>query len=275
MRYLTGGYLKPLHGMPVDTITRKDIASRLVASCARAATLPPPASAPRSTAFIRWAMQMGYVEQNPTIGTIKPKDSEGRSRVLTDAELAAICRASGDDDYGRIVRLLILTGCRRQEVGSMQWSELDADAGTWTIPAERTKNKREHTLPMPPAAWHIIASVPHIAGRDYLFGIRSQGFKSWADGKADLDKALGDAVAPFVLHDIRRSVATKMADLGIQPHIIEQILNHQSGHKSGPAGIYNRSSYEREVKAALALWADHVRVLTEGGERKVLPFPAS
>jgi hypothetical protein len=63
-----------------------------------------------------------------------------------------------------------------------------------------------------------------------------------------------------------------MADIGIQPHIIEQILNHQSGHKRGPAGIYNRSSYEREVRAALALWADHVRTLVEGGGRKIIPY---
>ena len=118
----------------------------------------------------------------------------------------------------------------------------------------------------------IINSAPHIAGRDYLFGMRGQGFKSWGDGKAELDKRLGDTVAPFVLHDIRRSVATGMADLGVQPHIIETILNHQSGHKRGVAGVYNRVDYDREVKAALAMWADYVRALAEGGERKVLAF---
>ena len=94
----------------------------------------------------------------------------------------------------------------------MRWSELDADAGTWTIPAERTKNGREHTLPLPPMAWNIIEAVPHMAHRDYLFGIRGDGFRAWADGKAELDKRLGDTVAPFVLHDIRRTVATMMAE---------------------------------------------------------------
>ena len=63
-----------------------------------------------------------------------------------------------------------------------------------------------------------------------------------------------------------------MADLGVQPHVIEQILNHQSGHKRGPAGIYNRSVYANEVRAALLLWEDHVRTLVEGGERKILPY---
>jgi integrase len=87
-------------------------------------------------------------------------------------------------------------------------------------------------------------------------------------GKHALDERSG--VVGWKIHDLRRSVATRMADLGVQPHIIEQILNHQSGHKAGPAGIYNRSSYEREVRAALALWEDHLRTLVAGGERKVL-----
>jgi hypothetical protein len=97
------------------------------------------------------------------------------------------------------------------------------------------------------------------------------GFTNWVLPKPGLDERSG--VSNYSLHDLRRSVATGMADIGIQPHIIEQILNHQSGHKRGPAGIYNRSSYEREVRAALAQWEDHVRTLTEGGARKLLNFP--
>jgi hypothetical protein len=69
-------------------------------------------------------------------------------------------------------------------------------------------------------------------------------------------------------------VATGMADLGIQPHIIEAVLNHVSGHKAGVAGIYNRSSYEREVRNALAVWSEHVAAIVSGEERKILQFPA-
>ena len=94
------------------------------------------------------------------------------------------------------------------------------------------------------------------------------GFTSWSAAKDRLDAASG--VTDWNVHDLRRTVATRMADLGAQPHIIEQVLNHQSGHKRGPAGIYNRSSYEREVKAALALWHKHVRSLVEGSGSKVL-----
>ena len=300
-RYLTGTYFKPLHGMPVDAVTRKDIAARLVVTTRESGSITAARARAAINGLFVWAMQMGFVESNPVIGTIQPKDSDGRSRVLTGAELAAVWRAAGDDEYGKIVRLLILTGCRRQEVGGMQWGELDQERGEWTIPAERAKNKRAHTLPLPPAAWRIVGSVRRMANRDYLFGLRAEGFRAWADGKAELDKALGDGVRPFVLHDIRRTVATMMAEgdeegeqdrdgderhgnrrgdadgprLGIQPHVIEALLNHESGHKAGVAGVYNRAKYRREVRAALALWADTVRALVDGGERKIVPLPAA
>jgi len=213
-------------------------------------------------------MQMGIVENNPIVGTIQPKDGKPRERTLSDDELAAIWRACPSNDYGRIVRLLILLGARRAEVGGMRWNELNFESGTWMLPADRSKNGRAHTLPVMPIALDIIKDVPRLASRDLLFGARSDdGFTDWDDQKEALDERSG--VIGWTLHDIRRSVATKLADIGVQPHVIEQILNHVSGHKAGPAGIYNRSSYEREVLAALALW-DHVRALVEGGERKVL-----
>jgi integrase len=272
-RYLTGRYFRPLHGIPIDKITRKDIAARLVTITRESGSITAARARATLGTFYTWCLRMGLVEHNPTIGVIQPEDTKGRSRVLSDAELATVWVA-GDDDFGKIVKLLVLTGCRRQEVGGMRWSELDAEAGTWTIPAERSKNGRAHELPLPPDAWDIINGVPPMASRDQLFGTRAPGgFVYWSEGKRRLNARLGAAVAPFVLHDLRRTVATRMADLGVQPHIIEQILNHQSGHKAGPAGIYNRSSYDREVRAALALWADHVRVLVEGGERLVHLFP--
>ena len=113
----------------------------------------------------------------------------------------------------------------------------------------------------------IIKSVPRMASRDQLFGQRSHGFTRWHKSKAELDARSG--VVGWTIHDLRRTVATRMADLGVQPHVIEQVLNHQSGHKRGPAGIYNRSVYANEVRAALLLWEDRIRTLVEGGERKI------
>lgn len=194
--------------------------------------------------------------------------------MLSDAELAAMWRASGDDEYGRIIKLLILLGARRGEIGGLRFSELDADNGTWTLPSERSKNKHAHTLPLPAMAWDIIKAVPRVAHRDQLFGVSAaEGFTDWGCAKIALDdRVLGKMTEPWTIHDIRRTVATKMADLGVQPHIIEAVLNHRGGHKRGVAGIYNRSSYDTQVRAALALWSDHIRALITGGERKVLAF---
>jgi integrase len=273
-RYLTTGYFKPLHGMPADTITRRDVSARVVA-IARESGNPTAARAKGalSNLFV-WAMQMGLVESNPTIGSAQPEEGKPRSRVLSNEELAAIWRVCGDDDYGRIIKLLILTGCRRQEIGDLRWSsEIDLDKATLTIPASRSKNGRTLVLPIMPAMREIIESVPKMATRDQLFGQRSHGFTAWYEGKPALDKRSG--VANWVVHDIRRTVATRMADLGVQPHIIEAVLNHQSGSKRGVAGTYNRSPYEREVKAALGMWHDHLRTIIARGERVVLNFTAA
>ena len=274
VRYLTGPHFKPLHAMPIDQVTRRDVAVRLTRIVADNGSITAGRARAALSALYVWAMGQGLTEINPVVGTIKPEDSKPRERVLSDAELRAIWRACGDDDLGRVVKLLILTGTRRSEVGGMCWSELDLARGAWTIPHERSKNHRSHTLPLPPMALAIIATVPAMVGRDQLFGERAaRGYTGWGGPEQAALRARAE-VSDWSLHDLRRSVATKMADLGVQPHIIEQVLNHVSGHKAGVAGIYNRSSYEREVRAALALWADHVRVLTEGGEKKILPLRA-
>src|SRR5262249_53984768 len=229
------------------------------------------------SAFFVWCLRQGFAEGNPTIGTDAGKRVAPRERVLSDIELAAIWKAAGEigGDYGAIIRLLILTGSRRAEIGGMAWNEFDFDAPmpTWTLPRERSKNHRARVLPVMPMMRAIIEAVPRMATRDQLFGARARsGFENWGEGKARLDRAVGLAVA-WHLHDLRRSVTTRMADIGVLPHVIEQILNHVSGHRAGVAGIYNRSAYEREVRAALAMWEDHIRSLAEGGaSKKFLSF---
>ena len=261
--------------MAVDAVTRRDVAARLVAITRANGSIVAARARGALSTFYVWAMGNGLAETNPVIGTLKPQDAQPRSRVLGDEELTAIWRASGNDAYGRVIKLLILTGARRGEVGGMRWSELDLDRAIWTIPPQRTKNNRPHALPLMPISLDVITGVPPRASRDHLFGTRSVvGLRHW-HAKAVLDRRLGEAVRPWRLHDIRRSVATRMADLGVMPHVIEAVLNHHGGHRGGVGGIYNRSSYERDVKAALALWADHVRTLVEGSERKIVPFAAS
>jgi integrase len=261
---------KPLAGRPLGSIGRADVAAQLQTLVKERGRIAAARSRTNLSALFAWALGEGLVDSNPVIGTNAPDAGvTPRERVLTDRELAAIWNAC-DDSSGRIVRLMILTACRRQEIGGLKWSEIDTDRGSVTIDAARTKNHRKLTLTLPPVALAILASVSR-RGEAVFSG--DDAFQSWSALKARLDAASG--VSAWTLHDLRRTVATKMADLGVQPHIIEQILNHQSGHKRGPAGIYNRSSYDREVRATLALWADHVLAVVEGRAPKLLAFPGS
>jgi integrase len=272
--YMRGDYFRPLHAKAIDSVSRKDVAACIVAAARKHGMAAAGLARAALGAFFTWNMQQGLAEANPVIGTAMPKQNAPRDRILSDAELSKVWLACDDSDFGRIVRLLILTGCRRSEVGGMAWSELDFEGGTWTIPKERSKNDRAHTLPLMPLMLKVLDGVPQRFERDQLFGERfAGGFSQWDQDKSKFDQRL-DISEPWRLHDIRRSVATKMADIGIAPHVIETILNHVSGHKSGVAGIYNRSSYEREVRAALALWEDHVNTLVAGGKRKVIPLHA-
>ena len=192
--------------------------------------------------------------------------------ILVDDELGPIWRAAAlGTDYGRIVRLLILTAARRAEIGGLASSGLDLDAGVWTLPAARSKTGRPHVLPIMPMMRAILDQVPRRASGDFLFGERgAAGFGAWNHGKRALDARSG--ATDWVVHDLRRTAATRMAELGVMPHIIEEILAHSGGHKAGIAGIYNKATYAAAVRAALGIWHDHVRAIAAGGEREVLPF---
>ena len=260
-RYLQSSYFKPLHNVPVDAISRRDIAARVLVIARENGQVAAGRARSALSGMYSWAMASGLTEVNPTIGTPKPKAAPPRDRVLSDQELVAIWDAAGNDDFGRIVRLLVTTGQRRSEVGGMCWTELDLDrSSTWTIPGSRTKNHLEHTLPLPPLAIDIIKTVPEVVGRDLLFGARTdRGFTSWAEHKRALDARLGDQVKPWTLHDLRRTCATRLCDIGIEPHVVEQILNHQSGHRRGIVGVYNKSKYTVAVQNAVAAWDRHLR----------------
>jgi integrase len=268
-RYLRQSW-KPLHGIPIHKVERADVAVQL----GRIATESGGVSANRAHAALSgmysWAMRQGLCDGNPTIATNKQADEEPRERVLLDAEIAPIWAATPDSDYGRIVKLLLLTGQRRDEIGGLRRSEVDLDRRLISLPKERTKNKRPHDVPLSDWAMDILSECPHRG--EFMFG-RRNGFGGFAVAKRALDQAIMPALAPWRLHDIRRTVATAMADkLGVQPHVIEAVLNHVSGHKAGVAGIYNKAVYAKEKREALTLWADYVRSVVERTEHKVIPL---
>jgi integrase len=270
-RYLEESYFKPLHNLPVDSVLRRDVAACILTISRRNGQTAAARARAAISALFSWAMSAGLAETNPTIGTEKPKAPPERTRVLSDAELLLLWQATEEPTpFNQIVRLLLTEGQRRTEVGGMCHSELDLDRAIWTIPAERAKNGHEHCVPLGSLAFDIIRSVPQVVGRDLLFGARtSRGFTGWAEFKRALDKRLGDQVRPWVLHDLRRTVATRLGDLGAEPHVIEMLLNHQGGHKRGVAGVYNKSKYTVAVKNAVAMWNNHIIGLIEP---KVIPI---
>jgi integrase len=266
----------PFADRPIDAIKRADVAARLhdlIKSNGRT-------SAARArgnlSALYAWAMREGLSETNPVIATNAPDAGiEPRDRVLADHELATVWKACEDDDFGRIVRLLILTGARREEIGGLLWSEIDHDTGIMTIPGERTKNHRALVLTLPATAIDILRSVQRREGREYVFGARGGAFGAWSYSKMALDNKIttesGKPLARWTLHDLRRTMRTGLGKIGVPPHIAELVINHVKG---GVQAIYDRHRYEREIKQALAVWADHVASIVEGRTSTVVPLRA-
>jgi integrase len=253
---------QPLHVHELQNLERRDIAAELSRIAANSGLYGANRSRAALSALFAWAIGEGLADANPVIGTNKATEEVSRDRVLAPEELSLVWRLAGDGDYGAILRLLVLTGQRREEVGGMLWSEIDLKDAMWRIGAERTKNGLPHEVPLSAPAVTILSALNRREGRDRVFGARDGAFQGWSNAKTALDArmsaTLGHPPEAWRLHDIRRTVATRLADLGVLPHVVEAVLNHISGHKAGVAGIYNRASYATEKDAALTLWGDHV-----------------
>jgi integrase len=258
-------HCRPLHTMQLAEIDRRVIAKRMTAIATKSGPVESNRVRASLAAFFAWCVREGLTDINPAAGGSRAPE-RSRDRVLTGEELKAIWAATADErDYSAIVRLLMLTGCRAAEIGELRWSEIDGDR--ILLPAARTKNARAHVVPLASAARAILDArrAGRRADRDFVFG-RDPGrpFAAWSFSKAALDARLGDAVEHWTNHDLRRTSATHMAEIGIAPHIIEACLNHVSGHKGGVAGIYNRATYETPKRLALEAWANHLLEIVEG-----------
>lgn len=231
----------------------------------------------RIIAMLNWCVRQELLTSNPALGIDKPAEEQERERVLRDNEISALWHATGRTNYPwqQIVRLLLLTGQRRSEVAGMRWSELELEKELWTIPRERTKSNRTHLVHLSPLAMQIIESVPQ-GKNDLLFPGRSgrkhvMGFvimKPALDTK--MSTILRHKLEPWVLHDLRRTCASKMAQLRVPPHVLDRVLNHSSGTIKGVAAIYNRYEYLDERRDALNLWATHVEQLVNAKVKRVV-----
>jgi integrase len=204
--------------------------------------------------MFRWCVDRDLLAISPCHKVRKPAKANSRSRVLTTDELTKVWRAFEAEGYpfGYMGKLLVLTGQRRGEVTEMRWNQIDTDRKTWTIPAELSKNSREHVLPLSEAAFAILKAVPRLS-KDRVFPARhndANAISGFTRAKLRFDKMSG--VQEWTIHDLRRTVATGLAMLGVAPHVIERVLNHVSGTFAGVAGVYNRWSCGKNTSVALS-----------------------
>jgi integrase len=276
-RHLTD-HSRALNGLLVTKIQQRDVAAVLSAVHARGHAATANRVRTSLSSFFAWALSEGLVDGNPVINTKRTKEV-ARDRVLDPTELRLIWKNLEDDHFGSIMKLLALTGQRASEIAGMRWSELKDDE--LILPPERSKNHREHSIPLSKPARAIIAAQPRRPGadgelRDLLFGFGVGPFSGWGKSMEFLNKRIakeaGRAPPHWTPHDLRRSFATHASGLGIQPHIIEVILNHVSGFRSGVSGIYNRHSYDAEKRTALDRWAAYLLAIVEDRESNVTPL---
>jgi integrase len=252
------------------------------------------------SSLFTWAVKSGLVDVNPVSGTNRQTDEQPRDRILTDAEIVTIWNACRADDYGSIIRLLMVTAQRRDEVGGIAKSEVDLETGRWAIAGTRSHNGLVHEIPLSDLAVGILQQAILREGResrDLIFGHGNsgRGFSGWSKAKLALDERIEEvtqlrpfwqvrdhrasvtwSVDPPVedmvlvkpwswrVHDIRRTVATRMADLGVLPHVIAAVLNHLTSPKAG-LGASQIRSLDIEKRRALDVWAAHVQQLVDGG----------
>jgi integrase len=260
------GKFQSLFGTPLTKITRSDVV-RVLDEIVASGT---PYRANRALSALKklmnWALDRGMIDVNPIAGLKPPHRERARDVVLSDEELLSVMNAARAEGYpfGNALEMLILTGQRRSEVAEMRWSEIDLERAIWTIPAARSKNGHSHEVPLSSQAVSLLRSLPRFLSSDWVFTTTGRvPISGFGRVKHRLHVAAG--MPNWRIHDIRRTVASGMARIGVDPHVIEKVLNHKSGIISGVAAVYNRYAYEGEKREALERWATHISFLKMQG----------
>jgi integrase len=262
VRHIVERDLVPVWGhLSVTDITRRDVRDLIDSIADRGA----PIGARRVHAYVhrffRWCVGRDIIEANPAADMPKPGRETKRDRVLSDEELTDVWNAAGKLGwpYGDAIRLLILTGARREEIGQLKWSEIEGDL--IALEGARTKNAVPQTIPLSLPAATVLQHVPRIAESKRVFTTNGKtAVSGWSRAKSKLDELSG--VSDWRIHDLRRTVATGLQKLGVNLQTIEAVLGHTSGSRSGLVGVYQRHSFDAEKRAALDTWGAHVQSIT-------------
>jgi integrase len=266
-RYLRR-YFASLHNRPIDSVECADVAEAVSDLAKEHGAVTADRAKKSLGACFSWAMRQGLASQNPATNMDSPSEGieKPRDRVLAAHEIAAIWRALPEEtDFGRIMRLLFWTACRRQEIGSLRWDEVDFTKRLLVIHGDRMKGGKEHRLPLVDPAIELLISIPRRPDNPHVFGSAAKGFTSWSQPMDYLREHLektGYVIEPWVTHDIRRTVKTMLSEeLHVDPWISERILCHA---RHGIEGTYDWSKLIGPMRVALTLWAERLSTIVEG-----------
>jgi len=249
-RSLEVDVLPAWRGKRIDEIGKRDVIELLDTIADRGAPIMARRVQSYIRRFFRWCIERDILKIDPTQAMPRVGNGKSRDRVLTDGELAKVLAAC-HRPYGAVVRMLVLTGARRQEIAELRWSEMDGN--TIRLEGSRTKTGAPHTIPLSSAAQTLLNSLPHLG--EFVFS-GARPISDWSALKRRLDGAAG--VSNWRIHDLRRTVATGLQKLGINLQTIEAVLGHTSGSRSGVVGVYQRHSFDTEKRAALEAWGGHI-----------------
>jgi integrase len=260
---------------PIASISRRDVIDLIDGIIARDAEVQANRTLARLRALFNWALEKDRVATSPVARMKLPTQEQARDRVLSDDELRWLWQACDEVGwpFGSVVKLLLLTSQRRDEVAGMEWSEINLVKRMWTIPRHKAKNDRVHDVQLSEEAIEVLESLPRIGDGLVFTTTGETAVSGFSKSKRRLDAAMlkakraelgarhADAIAGWTLHDLRRTAATGMARMNIPPHVVDKILNHVSGTIRGVAAVYNRFAYLDERCAALEAWGQYVRNL--------------
>jgi integrase len=271
-RVIERDVLPALGRRKIQTITRRDIIDLVDGIVDRGAET----MARRTHAYLhrlfRWAVGRDIIDVNPVADLPKPGAETARDRFLTDTELRELWKAASATDwpFGPALKLLILTGARRDEISALRWKELNIADAVIRLEGARTKNGQPHEIALSEPALEIAKALPKIGNSEFVFTTTGKTpISGWSRAKAAIDEQL-EAFPLFRLHDLRRTVATGMQRLGVRLEAIEAVLGHVSGSRRGVVGVYQRHSFADEARAALIAWGDHVVKVVGGKPAKVV-----
>jgi len=276
-RMLEVDVLKPWRGRSLSSISKRDVIA-LIDRIAERAPVHANRVLARVKAMFAWAVDKDRIPDSPSDGVKPPSKEKSRDRWLSDSEIVWFWRACDQIGYpfGPLFQTLLMTAQRLTETASMEWSELDLEAGLWVIPRHKAKSDRTHEVQLAEPVIALLRAQPQL-GAFVFTGKTGHHVTGFTHGKTLLDAAIaaiaGDVkVEKFILHDLRRTAASGMARLGIAPQVVDRILNHSAGTIRGVAAVYNRFEHADERRAALAAWASFVTGLLSPAPSNVVPL---